>query len=152
MTFSSFVPWILRSTGFVGNLAFYLGFCTTSSATPTRSQTWGTELSLLYEAGIDLIDYGRGEQELVRSGQTTSRCWLPIRRRAFLLTYQSLDYYEKQVGKDFSISFKYGSKPSDWQFWFIEQMNNSFAEFWDMVDHPERAMPGSWDEWSDDEY
>jgi hypothetical protein len=56
----------------------------------------------------------------------------------------------RQVEKLFWISFTYGPQPSDWQFWFIEQMDESFADFWDVVEHPERAIPGSWHE-SDDE-
>jgi hypothetical protein len=29
-------------------------------------------------------------------------------------------------------------------------MDSSLEEFWNMVDHPERAMPGAWDERFDD--
>ena len=58
----------------------------------------------------------------------------------------------EEAGNSFSISFKYGPKPSDWQFYLIEQMDSSFEEFWNMVDHPEWAMPGAWDERFNDGY
>ena len=100
-------------------------------------------LELLYEAGIDLSEYGRREQELYREGRAVSSCWFMVWSRALRRTeFGCWGDFEKKL----SIRFKYGPKPSDWQFWLIEQMDNSFAEFWDMVDHPERAMPGAWDD------
>ena len=102
-------------------------------------------LDLLYEAGIDLTDYGRTEKQLRWEGRTASqRKFSGWRRRIPHL------YHFYWLGKNITISFKYGPKPSDWQFWLIEQMDESFAEFWDMVDHPERAIPGAWDERFDD--
>jgi len=43
------------------------------------------------------------------------------------------------------ISFTYGPNLSGWEFWFTEVMEWDFWEFWDMVDHPERTMPGAWE-------
>jgi hypothetical protein len=111
-------------------------------------------LNLLYDAGIDLIDYGRKEQRVRQEGRTSSQCWFYIWQRAIIRTWGSAPrgYHLADIEKTFLIRFKYGPKPSDWQFWLIEQMDNSLAEFWDMVDHSERAMPGAWDESFDDEY
>jgi hypothetical protein len=104
-------------------------------------------IELLFDAGIDLSEYGRKEQELYREGRATSHCWFTVWRRALWLSELDRRYYFE---KRFSIRFKYGPKPSDWQFWLIEEMDNSLAEFWDMVDHPERSMPGAWDDRFDD--
>ena len=104
--------------------------------------TW---IELLYEAGIDLSEYGRKEKELHRDGQGRTHFWFGRGGRGYLRCGKSSDMY-----KHFSIIFKYGPKPSDWQFWLIEEMDDWFLEFWDMLDHPERAMPGAWDERFDD--
>jgi hypothetical protein len=38
------------------------------------------------------------------------------------------------------ISFTYGPKPTDWQFWFTEELDKSFIEFWDIIEHLERSI------------
>jgi hypothetical protein len=104
-------------------------------------------LELLYDTGIDLIDYGRKEKELRLEGRTVSHCWFSIAPRKF---YEQSHVCSADVEKKYSISFEFGPKPSDWHFWITEEIDSSFEEFWDMVDHPERAMPGAWDERFDD--
>jgi hypothetical protein len=102
--------------------------------------TW---IELLYDAGIDLSEYGRKEKEVHRDGQVRTHLWFIRggRGRGYLPYGKWFD-----MSNRFSIIFEYGPKPSDWQFWLIEEMDDWFLEFWDMLDHPERAMPGAWDE------
>jgi hypothetical protein len=104
--------------------------------------TW---IGLLYEAGIDLSEYGRKEKELHRDGQVKTHVWFASGRHGYVRYGKRRD-----IDKRFSIIFKYGPEPSDWKFWLIEEMDDWFLEFWDMLDHPERAMPGAWDERFDD--
>ncbi len=75
-------------------------------------------LEVLEEAGVDLVEYGRREKELFQQNK-----WR-----------QPYNYF----------SFVYGPKPSDWRFWRIPLLNDGFQEFWEMTEHPERAMPGAW--------
>jgi hypothetical protein len=86
-------------------------------------------LEQLQTAGIDLVEYERKEKQIHIQKQV-SKEWLPDRRDKgpFLRL----------------ISFKYGRKPADWQFWFTEVMESYFMQFWDMIDHPERALPCAW--------
>jgi hypothetical protein len=91
-------------------------------------------------AGVDLIEYGQTESRLHRKHQVKMRwgvfggiLYSPARgKRVFTLRL---------------ISFTYGPSPEDWQFWFTEAMDISFLEFWQMVEHPEREMPGAWNEY-----
>jgi hypothetical protein len=106
------------------------------------AMTW---IELLYEAGIDLSEYGRKEKELHCDGQVRTHFWFRRGGRGYVLYGKWIDMYNR-----FSIIFQFGRKPSDWQFWLIEEMDDWFLEFWDMLDHPERAMPGAWDERFDD--
>jgi hypothetical protein len=105
-------------------------------------------LEMLYDSGVDLVNYGQNEKELRQAGRTTSHCWFDVWPRKspqppIVGTFMPFK-------KLFWIGFEYGPKPSDWHFWLIEEMDDWFAEFWDMIDHPERAMPGAWDERFDD--
>lgn len=104
-------------------------------------------LELLYDTGTDLMRYGQREKRLHQEGRTTGFWSFPVWQRE--LTWQP-GYLWACHQKKFSISFEFGPKPSDWQFWIIEGMDSSLEEFWDMVDLPERAMPGAWDERFDD--
>ena len=93
-------------------------------------------LRVLYKSGVDLLEHGRRENRIQTSDlvQNTFQhtVWDPVARR--------------RRESDYSMTFVYGSKPGDWQFFFREQMDDKFSEFWDMVDHPEWAfvIPGSW--------
>jgi hypothetical protein len=94
-------------------------------------------LSLLANSGVDLVEYGRKEK-------LAYNCSFP--------SFCSTRYYPFQKArKIFSFTFNYGARPEDWQVWLIPAMDNSFIEFWDMVDHPERAMPGYFDDYESED-
>jgi hypothetical protein len=98
-------------------------------------------LRVLESAGIDLEEYGHEEKLLYQKGLARNICSFRVAGRLKWNLGTAMPTW-----KIYSVIFKYGPTPSDWKFWLIEQMDDSFWEFWDMVDHPERAMPGYWDE------
>jgi len=90
-------------------------------------------LTVLANSGIDLLEYGRKEK-------LAYNCEYPS------IYSPAWDYRSWPRRKVFSFTFSYGSRPQDWRFWLIPTMDNSFREFWDMVEHPERATPGYFDD------
>ncbi|KAI9651044.1 hypothetical protein NHQ30_001081 [Ciborinia camelliae] len=97
----------------------------------------GIWLDQLTSAGFDIVEYGRWEKTMHRTNQNN---WIRC-------LYEKIDtcyscYYFRWI------SFTYGPEKSDWQFWFTFEPKwmyfGELAEFWDMVDHPERQMPGAW--------
>lgn len=51
-------------------------------------------------------------------------------------------------GKPYKIiAIDYGPKADDWYLWLSNPLDEWAGEFWDMVDHPERAVPGAWIEY-----
>lgn len=42
------------------------------------------------------------------------------------------------------IAIDYGLKADDWYLWLSNPLDEWAGEFWDMIDHPERAIPGAW--------
>ena len=44
------------------------------------------------------------------------------------------------------MAITYGPKADDWRIWLSNPRDEWAGEFWDMIDHPERAMPGAWEE------
>jgi hypothetical protein len=102
-------------------------------------------LQRLQTAGIDLIEYGRKEkQSHLSQGVKREYSYYYSTRRSlrsgFLVPY-----------REHLISFTYGPEPEDWDFWFAPTMDDSFVEFWGMVDHPERAIPGAWEDECDED-
>lgn len=92
-------------------------------------------LDILTTSGIDLIRYGKEEQFVHRSIEPIEFfCdrWNVYTRHGYL--------------KLRLLVFDYGPSPNDWKLWLIDDMDDSFTDFWDMIDHPERAMPGALEE------
>jgi hypothetical protein len=102
-------------------------------------------LTLLANAGVDLLDYGRKEKLINSRNRRGLNIFCPV---------HSLRWRNKipcQMWAKFWFTFSYGARPQDWQFWLILGMDNSFREFWDMVDHLERAMPGYFDDYESED-
>ncbi|KAE8452633.1 hypothetical protein EG329_013892 [Mollisiaceae sp. DMI_Dod_QoI] len=96
--------------------------------------TW---IKALKESGVDLEEYGREEQHIHLTCNVVKN-WC-------------IHELSSRNGKNYIVEirlvrFKYGPEPEDWKFWFIQELEPWFFEFWDMVDHPERAMPGTWND------
>jgi hypothetical protein len=110
-------------------------------------------LELLSGAGINLCEYGRKECLI--------HIMKKVKKRFVFVKFLRRQQWSSETGHIRLISFTYGPKPRDWRFWFTEEMDESFMDFWDMIEHPERAMPGSWndrlerdtelEDWSDDD-
>jgi hypothetical protein len=98
----------------------------------TAFQIW---LKELHDSGVDLENYGKEETRLLES-QRVDREWA------------CNGYYESgsriRRFKIRLIGFSYGPGPEDWRFWFAPVMKDYFTDFWEMIEQPERAMPGAW--------
>jgi hypothetical protein len=98
-------------------------------------------LEILKNFGVDLEAYGRKEASILSSEDVE---WPG--REILLCRRCGLNYrfglYLRLIG------FAFGPNPKDWKFWFSDPTDQLVGEFWDMVEHPERRMPGAWDEFS----
>ncbi|CZR66958.1 uncharacterized protein PAC_16857 [Phialocephala subalpina] len=95
-------------------------------------------LKVLRECGIDLVAYGLQEKQIHRTFNVR-KSWWPGGVLA-----RNFDW--RIVVEHRLIGFDYGPEPDDWRFWFTTELEPYFLDFWDMLDHPERAMPGAWDD------
>jgi len=94
---------------------------------------WLKQLQL---SGVDLLDYGREEMSLHLENE--------LKREFEYATWKKEQV--KVIKRERLISFTYGPEPEDWDFWFAPIMDKSFAQFWEMIEHPERKVPGAWDD------
>jgi hypothetical protein len=102
---------------------------------PAPLRIW---LEQLRYSGIDLRRYGRKEKSLWEDPRV-NREW----------AYPEVGKRDQWTGnwrRIRLINFIYGPEPGDWRFWIEPVIPNFFMQFWEMVDHPERAMPGAWEE------
>ncbi|TGO53322.1 hypothetical protein BOTNAR_0298g00060 [Botryotinia narcissicola] len=103
---------------------------------PVSVRIW---LEIIHESGIDLLRYG--EVEHAKFMESTE-------------AYDIVVHFEKArtTRRAHLISFVYGPVIDDWKFWYSwdEPYRNyygKFRDFWELVDHPERGMPGAWEEY-----
>jgi hypothetical protein len=102
---------------------------------PAPLRIW---LEQLRYSGIDLRRYGRKEKSLWKD-PTVNREWETFECKTHGL-------WTANCLRIRLINFTYGPEPGDWRFWIEPVLPNYFIQFWEMVDHPERAMPGAWEE------
>ncbi|KAH8776208.1 hypothetical protein BGZ57DRAFT_854509 [Hyaloscypha finlandica] len=100
------------------------------------SETLKFWLKELQDSGVDLESYGRDEKLLLRT-EAVAREW------RYSWTRMDLTFVSRKLRL---INFTYGPELDDWKFWFAPVMPNYFMDFWEMIGHPERAMPGAWEE------
>ena len=101
---------------------------------------------------VDLQNYGEREYkifcsrsyEVLRAGLYDPETWhMRVPRRRGLT-----DIYLEPIVR--VISFNYGPQLVDWKIFTTEEFLSLFLDFWTMVDHLERAVPGAW-EYCDDQ-
>jgi hypothetical protein len=98
-------------------------------------------LRTLKDFGVDLEAYGRKESSI------WSREDAEWPGREIRLSEDHFDSRRRLCLH--LIGFEFGSNPEDWKFWFSDPTDQLVGDFWDMVEHPERSMPGGWDEWGE---
>jgi hypothetical protein len=93
-------------------------------------------LQTLQGFGIDLERYGKTERKLFYQ---ESSSW-----RNLELCMPGRD----EVCPLRLVGLQVGPKPEDWKVWLSEPSDEFAGEFWDMLEHPERTIPGAWDEFT----
>lgn len=134
-----YAVWVKTEAQRTGNYRFktqYPSICQVADFV----RTW---LNVLDSCGVDLEEYGRKEKDVQKNEQVGN---------VVIHGYTVNDSYQwgDRGLMSSSFIFSYGPQVSDWQFWFIEQADPSFHEFWNMVEFPERGIPGAWNEDGED--
>ncbi|KAF7939477.1 hypothetical protein BELL_0060g00190 [Botrytis elliptica] len=128
-----------------GNIWTYPHVLPYSGICPVPVQLW---LEILHDSGTDLLKYGKVEHDHFVDS-TSEWLWLLLfkgKRKMRTGKYHSIH----ETGH--LISFVYGPAIEDWKFWYSQDeprwcYYEDFRDFWELVDHPERGMPGAWEEY-----
>ncbi|TEY40779.1 hypothetical protein BOTCAL_0421g00050 [Botryotinia calthae] len=107
---------------------------------PVSVRLW---LEILHESGIDLLQYGKVEHDDFMESTFEWELHLYISRNNSKIDWCIHAHL---------ISFVYGPAIGDWKFWYsldepYPNYYENFQDFWKLVDHPERGMPGAWEEY-----
>ncbi|RMZ01510.1 hypothetical protein D0860_07593 [Hortaea werneckii] len=100
------------------------------AAVQHRMQRW---LILLTMAGVDLLSYAK------REARSFQRHWRTSQR---VLWKFSLCHCE-------IVALRFGSTAAEWGLWVSHPGDCYSGTFWDMVEHPERSIPGTWTEYEE---
>ncbi|KUJ17095.1 uncharacterized protein LY89DRAFT_71959 [Mollisia scopiformis] len=108
-------------------------------------------LHLLKRCTIDLEEYGRMEKHIHLTLEV-KRSWrgLKLNPPRRFCGIQSEKIKPERPFEARLVNFVFGPEPDDWQFWFTHDLERWFCDFWEMIEHPERGMPGSWTDFAED--
>ncbi|RMY86444.1 hypothetical protein D0861_05935, partial [Hortaea werneckii] len=95
------------------------------AAVEHRFQRWPTLLAM---AGVDLSRYAKREARLFR------RHWRTSQRISWKYYFRHCEV----------IALRFGSTATEWGLWVSHPGDCYSGQFWDMVEHPDRTMPGAW--------
>lgn len=106
---------------------------------PVAVQVW---LEILDDLRVDLLAYGKKEHGIFVKKTTLLGVYLK----------PQMSHDENRIEERHSahlISFSYGPKIDDWKFWFALEKPcwdyyQNFRLFWELVEHPEKGVPGAW--------
>ena len=106
---------------------------------------------MMFFSGLDIIftEDLPNQETIVNVGL---RSWARALIRAGINLEGCGEYEAKQFRKHISefedncIGFSFGPKASDWHVWFRHLGDEYAGDFWDMLEHPERAIPGAWND------
>jgi hypothetical protein len=107
--------------------------CTAMAAAKRAPQMLRSWVEALHHARVDLELYGEKETELQLSGA--------VSKDVFGHRYSGPGHQSWRI-----IGFSYGARPNDWKLWVSESTDEFAGQFWDMIDHPERKIPGAWND------
>ncbi|KAJ9150296.1 hypothetical protein NKR23_g3788 [Pleurostoma richardsiae] len=96
-------------------------------------------LGILKEGGVDLVEYGTKEKEILQH-QRSDDNGCP----AALVRLRIGD--SSSIRWSYVRDFSFGPNPEDWSLCWDEYYEIIAGEFWDMVEGPITLMPGSWKE------
>ena len=136
LTLQGLTPMLEFLVSFLGYYCRYLDGLTDGNGDSEPLKFWLKELQ---DSGVNLERYGSEEKHLLRK-EGVAREW-----RYLSMAWRNNDLIFED-GKLRLINFTYGPELDDWNFWLAPVMPNYFMDFWEMIGHPERAMPGTWEE------
>ncbi|KAI0147765.1 hypothetical protein GGR57DRAFT_475809 [Xylariaceae sp. FL1272] len=100
-------------------------------------QQW---LAILDGAGVDLVQYGHRENELLRDTEFT----MAREVKRIYLFKKGWGVDDSWVGESYLYGYKIGVVPSEGECFWSEPTDEFAGQFWDMVEDPTQDMPGAW--------
>lgn len=102
-------------------------------------QMW---LEILQECGIDLLEYGRQERQILKDREDGCefKIYGDVLREEWCFETEN-DVFEIRL-----IGFEYGTEPGDWKLWWSEPTDGLVGDFWKEMEPEPLRIPGSWDE------
>jgi hypothetical protein len=144
--------------GFLFRVCYWAAYFDVEDVYPTlreqqRAYQWALRIwvSNLQRAGVDILAYGREENAELQDDDCYRSCF---DAESEMLTNETSNlWYNYAVRKrtqsnpliPFQLaSLKFDAEPGEWEIGLVFEFEAVAREFWDLIEHPPKPMPGSW--------